>query len=137
MATQSTRSYEETREEIDETLGIVPGFLDALNEEDLVNEWPNFERHTLEETVIPAKYKELMGLAVAANIKCPYCQLFHMEAAKLHGATEEELAEVSFLASHTARYSSMIHAQNYDFDTFESEVEQIGSHLQKQLAADD
>lgn len=138
MATTSTgHTYEETRGEIEESLGFVPGYFDALNEEDLVNEWPNFKRHALEETVIPAKYKELMGLAVAATVKCPYCQLFHKEAAKMNGATEEELAETAFLASWTARYSSLVHAQNYDFETFEDEFGRIAAHLQEQQSAGD
>lgn len=131
------QSHDEALEDIERTLGIVPGFFDALNPDDLVDEWPSFKRHTIEETEIPAKYKELIGLAVAANLKCPYCQLFHRGAAKMHGATEAELAEVSFLAGHTAKYSSMIHAQDYDYDTFATEFEQIGDHLQQQAAADD
>ena len=138
MAAESTaRSYDETREDIEESLGIVPGYFDELNEQDLVNEWPNFKRYALEETEIPAKYKELIGLAIAANVKCPYCQLFHREAAKMHGATDEELAELEFLASWTARYSSLIHAQNYDFGQFENEFGQIADHLQGQMAAED
>lgn len=135
-ATSTERTYDETRDEVEEMLGTMPGYFDALNEQDLVNEWPNFKRYALEETTIPAKYRELIGLAVAANIKCPYCQAFHKEAAKLHGATEEELAELSFLASWTARYSALIHAQNYDMETFEGELEQIGAHLQEQMGAD-
>lgn len=138
MAAESpSQSHEETLDDIEESLGIVPGYFENLNEEDLVNEWPNFKHHALEETVIPAKYKELIGLAIAANLGCPYCQLFHREAAKMHGASEEELAELTFLASWTARYSSMIHAQNYDFDTFESEFNDIADHLQEQMSAGD
>jgi len=127
---------DETRTDIEESLGIVPGFLDQLNDQDLVNEWPNFKRTELEETVIPGKYKELIGVAVAANIKCPYCELFHREAAKLHGATEQELAEAAFLASATARYSAILHAEHYDYKVFEDEVAQIGEHLQTHMAAD-
>jgi AhpD family alkylhydroperoxidase len=96
------------------------------------------ERYVLGESEIPAKYRELMGLAVAANIKCPYCQHFHASAAKLHGATDAELAETGALASQTARWSAMIHVQGYDLDTFEAETERIGGHLQKQMeSADD
>jgi AhpD family alkylhydroperoxidase len=138
MATESTgRTYGETREEIEEALGFVPGYFDELNERDLVDEWPIFRRYAFEETEIPAKYRELVGLAVAANIKCPYCQLFHREAAKMHGATEAELAELEYLASWTARYSSLIHAQNYDTETFEEEFDRMAAHLEQQLAADD
>ena len=134
-----TRDVETTRKDIEETLGFVPGFWE-LNDEDLVNEWPNFKRHAVEETAIPAKYKELIGLAVAANIRCPYCQEFHMGAAKMHGATDEELREVAFLASFTARYSSLIHAMNYDIDTFRDEFARITEHLKQEMggtAADD
>ena len=53
-ATSSGMNYRETREDIEESLGLVPGYFDELNEQDLVNEWPNFKRYALEETAIPA-----------------------------------------------------------------------------------
>lgn len=132
-----TDTYETTIDEIEETLGIVPGFLEALPEEDLVAEWPTFKKYLVAETEIPAKYRELIGLAVAANIRCPYCQHFHRGAAAIQGATEEELAELSFLASYTARYSAMLHAQEYDMDTFEEETAQIAEHFQAAMAGGD
>jgi AhpD family alkylhydroperoxidase len=137
MATQSEGdAVEQTRTDVEETLGFVPGFWE-LNDEDLVNEWPNFKRHAFEETAIPPKYKELIGLAIAANIKCPYCQYFHKEAAKMHGATDEELKEIAFLSSWTARYSAIIHGLDYDVETFEDEVNQMAEHLEEQMVADD
>ncbi len=62
----------------------------ALPKEVLVQEWPLFE-YNFEETAIPAKYRELMGLAVAANVKCPYCLLFHKGVAQMNGATGKNL----------------------------------------------
>ncbi len=126
--------YEDTLGDIESTLGIVPGFMKALPREVLIQEWPLFKKYNLEETEIPAKYRELMGLSVAANIKCPYCQLFHKGAAQMNGATEEELAETAFLASYTARWSAIIHAQHYDYGTFKKEFEQIGEHLQRKMS---
>jgi AhpD family alkylhydroperoxidase len=126
--------YEDTLEDIESTLGIVPGFMKALPREVLIQEWPLFKKYNFEETEIPAKYRELMGLSVAANIKCPYCQLFHKGAAQMNGATEEELAETAFLASYTARWSAIIHAQHYDYETFKKEFEQIGEHLQRKMS---
>jgi len=123
--------YENTLKDIEKTMGIVPGFMKALPKDVLIQEWPLFKKYNFEETEISAKYRELMGLAVAANIKCPYCQLFHKGAAVMNGATEEELAETVFLASYTARWSAIIHAQNYDFQKFKEEFEQIGEYLQK------
>ena len=123
--------YENTLKDIEKTIGMVPGFMKGLPKDVLIQEWPLFKKYNFEETEIPAKYRELMGLAVAANIKCPYCQLFHKGAAAMNGATEEELAETVFLASYTARWSVMIHAQHYDYQKFKEEFEQIGEYLQK------
>jgi AhpD family alkylhydroperoxidase len=138
MASKSeTRDVDVVREDIEETLGFVPGFWE-LNEGDLVNEWPNFKRHMTEETAIPPKYKEFIGLAVAANLKCPYCQEFHTGAARLHGATDEELREVAYLASFTSRYSAILHGLNYDLDTFSEEFGRIADHMEQHMeAADD
>ncbi len=122
--------YQDTLSDIKATLGIVPGFMKALPEDVLVQDWPLFKRATVEQTSIPSKYRELAGLMVAANIKCPYCALFHTEVAKMNGATEEELAEIYFLASFTSRWSAVFHAQRYDFDTFVKELQQIGAYLQ-------
>ena len=47
------------------------------------------------------------------------------------GVTPEEFAEIAFLASYTSRWSAMIHAQNYDYDTFVKETQQIGQYLSK------
>ncbi|GAB3029877.1 carboxymuconolactone decarboxylase family protein [Natronobiforma cellulositropha] len=127
---ETNRRYRETVEEAEETFGILPAPLNSIGEEDVVREWPTFETYTVGETEIPPKYRELIGLAVAANIKCPYCAAFHREAAKLHGATAAELEETYVLASFTARYSAMLHAMSYDQERFEHELERIGEHLQ-------
>lgn len=136
MATE-VNPYDETVMDVEETLGLLPGYMDALPEDDLVNEWPNMKRFMFADSEIEPKYRELIGLAVAAAIGCEYCRHFHKGAAQLHGATEEELSELSFLASYTPRYSAIIQAQDYDVDVFEEEVEQIAAHLQKQAAGDD
>ena len=48
---------------------------------------------------IPKKYKELMAVAVALTTQCPYCIEIHKAAALKAGATEEELAEATFVAA--------------------------------------
>ncbi|WP_255171523.1 carboxymuconolactone decarboxylase family protein [Natrononativus amylolyticus] len=138
MATQQPQSYEETVTDIENTFGILPGYLGALPEQDLVNEWPNLKRFLFGETELDPKIRELVGLAVAAAIGCEFCRHFHRGAAQLHGATDEELAELSFLASYTPRYSALIQAQDYDIETFRDETAQIADHLRTQAAqADD
>jgi len=133
MAAEST-SYNETVTEIEDTFGIMPGYLEALPEQDLVNEWPNLKRFMFGAGEIDPKQRELIGLAVAGAIGCEFCRHFHKGAAQLHGATDEELAELSFIASYTPRYSAMIQAQDYDFNQFKQEVETIAGHLQEQAS---
>lgn len=132
-----TRSYGETTTDIEEHLGLLPGYMAALPEDALVNEWPNLKRFLFGEGAIEPKERELIGLAVAAAIGCEYCRHFHKGAAQLHGASEAELAELAFLASYTPRYSALIQAQDYDVDVFKEEVAETAAHLQKQMAAAD
>jgi alkylhydroperoxidase/carboxymuconolactone decarboxylase family protein YurZ len=49
----------------------------------------------------------------------------------MYGATPEEFAEIAFLASYTSRWSAMIHAQNYSYETFAKETAQIGAYVSK------
>lgn len=124
-------NYEETLKDIETSLGVVPDFMKALPADVLIADWPLMKKYVLGESEIPGKYREMIALAVAANLKCPYCELFHTGAAKLHGASDDELKEVHFLASFTTRWSAMIHAQHYDYDKFVEEFGKIGEHLSK------
>jgi AhpD family alkylhydroperoxidase len=48
---------------------------------------------------IPKKYRELMAVAVAISMQCPYCIDAHTKGAVRAGATEEEVAEAAWVAS--------------------------------------
>jgi len=48
---------------------------------------------------IPAKYAELMALAVAFTTQCPYCIEKHTSLAKETGVTEEEIAQTTMIAA--------------------------------------
>ena len=48
---------------------------------------------------IPAKYRELISIAVALTTQCAYCLDAHTKNAAAAGATREEIAEVAFIAA--------------------------------------
>jgi len=123
--------YENTLKDIEKTLGMVPGFMKAIPKDVLIQDWPLMKKYQAGESAIPAKYRDFIGLAIAANIKCPYCALMHTAMATLKGATDKEMAEVAFLASYTSRWSAMLHALQYDMDTYMKEVRRIGEYVQK------
>lgn len=58
-----------------------------------------FDNAALKDGAIPRKYKELMAVAVALTTQCPYCIEIHMQKARHAGATEQELAEATFVAA--------------------------------------
>lgn len=127
--TTTARPRSEVEGEIKETLGLVPSFFDRIPEEALDHEWQLFARAELGETLIPNKYKELLMLAVHAQTHCRYCTLFHTEAAKLFGATDEEIQEAVHLAKHTVGWSTYLNGLREDEARFAEELEQIGAHL--------
>lgn len=51
------------------------------------------------DNVIPAKYRELIAVAVALTTQCPYCIEAHSKAAAKAGATEQELTEAIMVAT--------------------------------------
>jgi len=58
-----------------------------------------FDHAAFADGAIPAKYKELMALAVALTTQCPYCLDIHKGKALKAGATPEEIAETTFVAA--------------------------------------
>jgi AhpD family alkylhydroperoxidase len=131
IVTSDNMSYQETVTDIEKEFGSFPGFLRGVPQDVLMHMWPIMKRYILGESKIPPKYREMIGLAVAATLKCPYCEIFHKGAAQMNGATDEELAEVAALAGQTTFWSNVLHAQHYDINTFMKEFQAIGEHLSK------
>jgi AhpD family alkylhydroperoxidase len=69
-----------------------------------------FDKAALADGAIPKKYKELMAVAVALTTQCPYCIEIHGKAARKAGATDEELAEVAFVAAALRAGGAITHA---------------------------
>jgi AhpD family alkylhydroperoxidase len=128
MDTNMSRA--EVEADIKETLGLVPHFFSAIPDELLAPEWQIFKRIELGQTLIPNKYKELIGVGLHAETKCHYCTLFHTEAAKLFGATDEEIQEAVHYAKTSLGWSAYLNGMREDYDGFSAELAQIGQYLQ-------
>lgn len=121
--------------DIEKTLGHVPAFIREVPPEAVDGFWSGMKSFELADTAIPGKYKELIGLAVAAQIPCEYCVLFHKEGAKLNGATERELREAIMMAAATRQGSTILNGFQQDVDKFRAEVREIVSYVKAQAAA--
>ncbi len=122
-------SYEETLKEIKETFGFVPDFFKKTPKDVIIHMWPIFKKYQLGESSIPPKYREMMMLAASAAVKCPYCEMYHTEASKMLGATDEELSELAVLVASVGFWSNTLHTMNYDMNKFSKELEKAGKYM--------
>src|SRR3954451_22725920 len=58
-----------------------------------------FDKLAVAEGAIPAKYKELIAVAVALTTQCPYCIAIHTDNARKAGVTDAELTEAAMVAA--------------------------------------
>src|SRR5246127_4483020 len=126
----------EADRDIEEVFGLVPEFFQRVPDYLLPTEWASFKSLVLsDQTAIPNKYKELIGLAVSGATRCRYCVYFHTEAAKLFGATDEEVNEAALMAKHTMGWSTYLNTRQFDYDRFKSEFDRIAAHVRSQEPA--
>ena len=125
------------REEMKQMLGQVPGWVSEMPDAALPGFWALMRDFQLGETKIPNKYKELIGLAVSGATRCRYCTLFHTEAAKLFGATDEEIGEASMMAAHTMGASTFVNAMQIDHEDFKRETLEIVAYVRSHMGQQD
>jgi AhpD family alkylhydroperoxidase len=120
--------------DIEETLGLVPEFFERVPDYLLPTEWASFKSLQLsDQTAIPNKYKELIGLAVSGATRCRYCVYFHTEAARLFGANE--IVETALISKNTMGWSTYLNTLQFDYDKFVEEFDQVAAHVREQMAA--
>ncbi len=135
MATVDTKNRDNSaiREEIKHMFGQVPTWVNEIPDSALEGFWTTMRDFQLSETKLPNKYKELIGLGVSGATRCRYCALFHTEAAKLFGATDEEVAEAAMMAAHTMAASTFLNSMQVDYDTFRRETLDAIAYVRRQM----
>ena len=110
--------------EMKEMFGSVPPELELYPESARAAGWALVKSTDLNEnTVLPSKVRELIGLAVAAQIPCDYCVYYHIKAAKAAGATQEEIREAVHQASLTRHWSTILYGNQYSLDAYKTEID--------------
>ena len=122
-------------QDMEKTLGRVPTFMRRFPEVGIAPAWREFKRVQLNPTTsLDGKTKELIGLAVAAQVPCTYCIAFHTEAAKLNGATDAEIKEAVAMAAITRHWSTVLNGSMPDEPKFRKEVDQVIKNAKKATA---
>jgi AhpD family alkylhydroperoxidase len=115
-----------TYKDIEATLGSVPDMFKTLPDVAIAGAWAEIKGVQLNpNTALDGKTKELMGLAVAAQIPCQYCIYFHTEAAKLNGATDEEIKETIAMAAIVRHWSTILNGSQVDLATFKKQTDDV------------
>lgn len=129
----------QTIQEIEETFGQVPGFMELIAEPASDHSWGIFRDLLLGETELSAREKALIGVGAAAAIQCPYCAYFHKEEARFADVSETGIEEAVNVAGSTRYFSTLLHGNGYEHDEFASETDEIFEYVREQgeAAADD
>lgn len=115
-----------TLKDIEATLGQVPTFLKTFPPDALESAWGDLKALQLNpNTALSGKHKELIGLAVAAQIPCRYCIYFHTKAAELNGATNDEIQEAVVVAAEVRRWSTVLNGDQVDEQQFRADIQKL------------
>jgi AhpD family alkylhydroperoxidase len=112
--------------DIEQTLGSVPFFFKQLPESAVAGAWAEMKAFQLSpDTRLNGKTKELIGLAVAAQIPCQYCIYFHTAAAKAYGATDQEVKEAVAMAAVVRHWSTVLNGTQVDLAGFKQDTDAV------------
>jgi AhpD family alkylhydroperoxidase len=107
-------------------LGFVPEFIQKFPSVGRAGAWKQLRDLQLNpKTALTGKQKELIGLAVSAQIPCRYCIVAHTEFAKLNGATAAEIDEAIAMASLTRSMSTVLNGMQVDEARFRRDVDKL------------
>ena len=112
--------------------GFTPEFFKKYPEVAIGGAWSEYKSEFLNpETVLPGPIKEMIGLAVAAQIPCSYCTYAHEKFAMMNGATKEQTKEAIGIASLARQWSVWFNGLNLDMGKFKKDTDRIASAMKQ------
>jgi AhpD family alkylhydroperoxidase len=121
--------------EMEAAFGTVPVMFKVFPAYLRAGAWEWFKAASSPDAAIPAKYRELIKLGVAAQIPCSYCVYAHITMAKMLGATDAEIQDAVASAAQTRHWSTVLNGTGVDLEEFKAEWDGILAHLKKQSEA--
>jgi len=101
-----------------------PPFLKAIEPQEAVGSaWQEWLAVTNPKGALDGKTKELIGLAVGAQIPCEYCIYGHTVGAKHAGATDEQIKEAIAVSGLVRKMSTELNGNQYDLAAFKKQID--------------
>lgn len=112
--------------EAEKMLGTVPTMLRLMPDSAVPGAWAELKNFQLGQTELSGRTKELIGLAVSAQIPCRYCLYFHSKAAmELGQATEADTKEAIAIAALVRHWSTFFNGLKQDEPSFNRELDRM------------
>jgi AhpD family alkylhydroperoxidase len=122
--------------DVQKTLGFVPGFIKALPDEMVPGAWAELKSlEAAPNTALPCKLKEIIGVAVAAQLPSAPMVYGHTQIAKAAGATQAEIADGVAVAALTRHWSTFMNGIQLDEPRFRAELGKLIGDVKKAMAA--
>jgi len=122
--------------DVQQTFGFVPEFMKRFPPEALPGAWITMRDVEMNPTTaLPGKVKDLIGLAVSAQIPCRYCVIADTEFARLDGATDREIAEAVTTGAMARQYITLVEGMQVDEKAYKRDWERLTSGQGQKKAA--
>jgi AhpD family alkylhydroperoxidase len=130
FSASADEALDAAKSEMESALGTVPPFIALLPEGAQAGAWAFMKGSSGNpDGEIPAKYRELIALGVAAQVPCAYCAYAHTAFAKANGATDAEVQEAIAYAAEVRLWSTILNGNQFDLDKFKAEIDGILAHV--------
>lgn len=117
--------------DIELTLGLVPAYMKMLPEAAIAGAWGEYKGLVLNpNSKLDAKTKQLIALAVAAQVPCSYCTYGHTAFARLNGATDEEIREAVAVGAIVRHWSTIANGTQIDLEAHKRDIDSIVAHIE-------
>jgi AhpD family alkylhydroperoxidase len=114
------------KSEMESALGIVPPFIALLPESAQPGAWALMKGSSGNpDGEIPAKYRELIALGVAAQVLCSYCTCARTAFAKANGPTDAEVQEAIAHAGEVRLLRTILNGSQDDLEKWKAEIDGI------------
>jgi AhpD family alkylhydroperoxidase len=125
---------ESAYKDIQARIGFVPNFFKSFPRQGIAGAWMQYRDIQLSPHDMPARYINLIGLAVGSQIPCRYCIDENTELARARGATDEEINEAVAMAAHTRNFSTLLNGLQIDEAQFKADLRRLAQHKPKTAA---
>ena len=85
--------------------------------------WQDYMAVMKPDGALDTKTKELIGLAVAAQIPCQYCVYAHTLGARHAGATDAQIKEAVAASALVRKMSTELNGNQYDMAEFKKQID--------------